>query len=462
MNNILLVDDERELLTILSRILKKEGYNVLVSYNGKEAIEMLDNNDILVIVTDIKMPDMSGLELLDYIKEKFPDIPVIVTSAYGDIDTAIDAIKRGAFWYLSKPFNNKELKLLIKNAIEKEILKQESRRLREELSLYSGYGELIGISRPMQIIYDIIRKVAPTDSSVLIEGESGTGKELVARTIQQNSPRRNAPFITINCGSLPENLLESELFGYKKGAFTGAIQDKIGLFEAANKGTIFLDEISETSPSLQVKLLRVIQFKEIIRIGDVKPRKIDVRIISATNRNLEEYVRCGKFRSDLFYRLNIVNIKLPPLRERIDDIPMLAEYFLKRITSLMKKGHNIRFTDEAIQALQAYSWPGNVRELENIIERAVILGQGNTITEDLIKKMLPQGHSSIIGIPKTYEEFKQKKRELISRLEYDFALNAIKDSHGNISRAARKVGIDRSNFSKLLVKYNIDPDEYRK
>ncbi|MDD5091352.1 MAG: sigma-54 dependent transcriptional regulator [Candidatus Wallbacteria bacterium] len=334
--------------------------------------------------------------------------------------------------------------------------------MKSESPLYSGYGSLIGLSPKMREIYELIEMVAEKDSTVLIEGESGTGKDLVARTIHERSLRQNKPLITVNCGSLTESLLESELFGYKKGAFTGADHDKVGLFEAADGSTIFLDEISETSTLLQIRLLRVVQFREVVPVGDVHPKPVDVRIIAASNRDLNQEVLNGRFRQDLYYRLNIVDIKLPTLRERLEDLPMLVLHFLTQITERI--GRKLPKIDKnAMALLQDYSWPGNIRELENVVEKSVVLTKSDIITDSHIRKVLPviRNNEEIVRIAHTYSELRKLKKQSNDKIEHDFVCLALRRSRGIVSRAARDVGMDRGNFQKLIHKLNIDPERYR-
>ena len=458
---ILLVDDERELLKIMSKVLMKKGYEVECAENGNDALKMLENNNFSIVLTDLMMPGMSGLDLLEIINNKYPNIDVIVASAYGDIETAVTAVDKGAFWYLAKPFSNNELVLLIKKSLERKKLLVSNKKLESKLKDYNCYGQIIGKSPKMQEIYSHIEAVAPTDSTVLIEGESGTGKELIAKTIHEHSKRAKNDLIIVNCGSISENLLESELFGYLKGSFTGADSNKIGLFDAADNGTIFLDEISETSPALQVKLLRAVQYKEITPVGATKPHQVDVRIIAATNRELVKEVEKETFRKDLYYRLNIVNIKLPPLRDRNEDIPLLAKHFMKIISGRMNR-KPLKFDEHSLQLLSEYSWPGNIRELENIIERALILSTTDRLDTELLLKILPSHNNPIpLRAPKDYEELKKNKKEIFKNLEMKFVDSALNKTSGNVSKAARLVKMDRGNFQKLINKLKIDPKKYR-
>lgn len=379
METLLIVDDERNYLIVLEDLLSEEGYEVVTAETAPKALEILQSQELDLVITDMKMPGMDGMALLDNIHTQHPDLPVIMMTAYGTIEKAVEAMRKGAFDYIMKPFKNEELKLTIRKGVEHYRLIRQNRHLSRELQERYQFSNIIGKSAPMQRIYELIEKVAPTKATVLITGESGTGKELIARAIHYNSTRQDHPFISVNCGALPENLLESELFGHEKGAFSGAVSQRRGRFELAHGGTLFLDEISEMSPSLQVKLLRVLQEMEFERVGGSQTLKVDVRVVAASNRDLKAEIAEGGFRSDLFYRLNVVHIGLPPLRERTDDIPLLVNHFLDKYRK--ESGRSaLEMEPEALRCLFEYSWPGNVRELENVIERAVILAAGDRIT----------------------------------------------------------------------------------
>ncbi len=378
MQTILIVDDEKNYLLVLEDLLSEEGYRVLTADSAQKGLEAAQSCDLDVLITDMKMPGMDGMALLDSIHSKNPDLPIIMMTAFGSVQKAVEAMRKGAFDYILKPFKNDELKLTIRKAVEHHDLVRRNRFLTQELQERYQFSNIIGKSAPMQRIYQLIEKVAPTKATVLVTGESGTGKELIARAIHFNSTRRDQAFITVNCGALPENLLESELFGHEKGSFTGAVNQRKGRFELANDGTLFLDEISEMSTPLQVKLLRVLQEMEFERVGGSQTLKVDVRMVAASNRNLKAEVAEGRFRSDLFYRLNVVHVQLPPLRERTDDIPLLTNHFLAKYTRGDGRP-SISIDPEAMRHLLEYSWPGNVRELENVVERAVILSSGDKI-----------------------------------------------------------------------------------
>lgn len=384
---ILIVDDQQSILDVLSIMFKREGYEVFTALSGPEALDVVRNDSVDLAIADIKMMPMDGIAVLEGIKEIDPEIVVVMMTAYASIQTAIDAMKKGAFEYVIKPFKMDELRLLVRRGLEQRSIIEENRSLKRQIQQKYTFERLIGSSRQMQELFSLIRKVAPTYSTILIYGESGTGKELVARAIHYNSKRRDKAFEPINCAALPEPLLESELFGHVKGAFTGAYVDKQGLFVAADKGTIFLDEISAMSTAMQSKLLRVLQEKEIKRVGDTKHRKIDVRVIAATNENLAESVRKGTFREDLYYRLSVIPVEVVPLREKREDIPLLARHFLDEQNE--KTARNRKISPEAVAVLMSYDWPGNVREIENVIERATTLCEGDVILpEDLPPRLL--------------------------------------------------------------------------
>jgi two-component system response regulator PilR (NtrC family) len=369
---ILVVDDESSMREMLSIMLRKEGYQVVAAEGRAEAAVQLARGAVDLIVTDVKLPDGDGIEILRHVKAASPETVVIVMTAFGSTETAVAAMKLGAHDYLVKPVDIEELKIVVRNAFQLQQLQQENLLLRTEFQSHHGLEHIVGASPPMVEVFKMVRAIAPTPSTVLINGESGTGKELIAKALHTLSPRGVAPFVSINCGALPESLLESELFGHMKGAFTDAHQNKKGLFEAAHRGTLFLDEVGETPPAMQVKLLRALQERRIRRVGGTEEVDVDVRVIAATNRPLEPRVKERAFREDLFYRLNVIPIHLPPLRERRDDIPMLAGQFLRRFAEEMGKKVN-QISPEAMRKLVSYSWPGNVRELENVIERAVAL-----------------------------------------------------------------------------------------
>jgi len=379
MENILIVDDEKSILDLLSVVFKKEGYGVKIASSGVQAREILEKENVDLVITDIKMPQTSGMDVLKFTKGLNPETPVILITAYGSIKQAIDALKAGALDYVVKPFDVEELKILVARGLEKLRLKQENILLKRDLKDRYAFEKMVGKSRTMQEVYSLIEKVATTDSTVLITGESGTGKEMAARAVHSLSPRRDNPFVSINCAALPENLLESELFGHAKGSFTGAVSEKKGMFEAATRGTLFLDEVGEMSPWTQVKLLRAIQERLVRRVGGNDEIPIDVRIIAATNQDLKKRIEEGKFREELFYRLNVISFEMPPLRKRTEDIPLLIAHFLEKYCTKLGKPLK-RMTPDVFGLLEAYHWPGNIRELENVVERVVAIEDRETIT----------------------------------------------------------------------------------
>lgn len=429
LKKILVVDDEAPLREILQRgLTQMGGYWVEGAQNGQEAIEKMEKEIFDLILTDLMMPEMDGMELLKIIKGTRPDIPVIMMTAYGSIDTAVEAMKTGANDYITKPVDLRDLMLRISKVHQENLLLQENRLLRQEVKKKFQFSNIIGKSRKMQEIFTLIEKVAPSNSTVIIYGGSGTGKELVAKAIHYNSPRAERPFIPFNCSAIPETLVESELFGHMKGAFTGAIQTKKGLFEEANGGTLFLDEIATILPSVQVKLLRVLQEKEVMKIGSTERIKIDVRMIAATNEDLEANMKKGKFREDLFYRLHVFPIFLPDLKDRKEDIPLLAYHFLDLYAKEAKK--EIKgISKEAMDLLLDHAWPGNVRELENAIERAVIMAEGELLMPQDLPKDLAEGTSFLIrrGV---------KERKSLDEIKAEYILQILRETNGNKKIAA--------------------------
>ncbi|MBU4263994.1 MAG: sigma-54 dependent transcriptional regulator [Proteobacteria bacterium] len=395
MHTILVVDDEPNYLIILAEILRDEGFEVFAAENGEKALEIVRSTDLDLVLTDMQMPVMGGMELLRQIKTINRNLPVIMLTAYGEVDKAVAAMREGAFNYLTKPFKNDELIANITKAVEHYSLLRENTRLRSEVKKRYSFAEMIGKNKQMQLLFNMIEKVAPTSASVLITGESGTGKELVARAIHNYSLRDKEPFISINCAALPESLLESELFGHEKGAFTGAIALRKGRFELADRGTLFLDEIGEMALSLQAKLLRIIQERTFQRVGGTQEQKVDVRIVAATNKDLKEEVEANRFREDLYYRLNVLHVHLPPLRERIEDIPLLAEHFVSKFARRLNK-LELKIAPATLRLLTTLPWVGNVRELENTIERASILCLNNTILPEDVQ---PEGNTAKLSTP---------------------------------------------------------------
>jgi DNA-binding NtrC family response regulator len=458
---ILIVDDETVIRDGIKRVLEGDQFEVETCKSGHIAIERLQEKDYGLIITDLKMPDMNGIEVLKAVKALQPDIPVIIITGYASIDTAVEAIKNGASDYISKPFAPDLLLEKVQNALSQRSMPQDEIGLKQEISLHHGFHQFIGESKEMQKVYQRIMRVAATNSTVLITGESGTGKELTARAIHENSPRKEKPFVAVDCSSLAETLLESELFGHVKGSFTGAAQAKTGLFQIADGGTLFLDEVSNISLSTQAKLLRVLQERKITPIGGTQLVPIDIHLVAATNRNLRTMVNEGIFREDLFFRLNIIPIELPPLRDRTQDIPILIRHFLKKYTTEI--GKKIRGVAPDVQSfLENYSYPGNVRELENMIERAVVLAEGDIIRNEdleLWDSKETTSNSVIDHIPMNAEELKEMKRHIrdhaIESLESLFVRNALERNNWNVTRAAEETGILRPNFQSMMKKLGI-------
>lgn len=457
MNKILVVDDQKTVCYSLQRFLQSEGYNVVTTTSPKEAITMVDTESPDVVIMDVKMPEMDGLEVLKIIKEKNPKIQVIMMTAYSTTEKAIEAMKAGAYEYLIKPFENDELLNYIRAAIKtKEIM--EATVTFDETATSPSADLIIGKSKKMLEIYKLIGRIAPTDATVLITGESGTGKELIARAIYHYSKRSHKPFLAINCAAIPEELLESELFGYEKGAFTGADIKRIGKFEQYSGGTIFLDEIGDMSLNLQSKLLRVLQDGTFQRLGGTETIKTDVRIIAATNKNLEEMVKKGHFREDLYYRLNVIRIDIPPLRERKEDIKDLALYFIKKNNDRL--GKDIKgITTDALNKLQEYPWPGNVRELENVIQRAMVFCKGDYLSLECIEELQAQPLKTCLSIEKAIENlvdaiFKEgcpeRFQDLINKIEVSIVKRALELTKGNQVQAARLLGISRNTLRKKI------------
>lgn len=452
---ILVIDDEEIVRVSCIRILQPEGYDVKVVKSGIEGLKVIEKENFDLVLTDLKMPDMDGIEVLKKAKEGWPDTEIVVITGYGTVSSAVQAMKFGAFDYLEKPFTPDQLLLVVSRALERKRLIIENLQSRQEsISLYR-LENIVGTSKEMQKVFQMIATVAPAVTTVLLTGESGTGKELVARAIHYNSPRKEQPFVVVDCGTIPDNLIESELFGYMKGAFTGAVASKKGLLELSDGGTIFFDEIGNLDLSTQAKLLRVIQEKEFRPIGGRESIKVDVRVITATNKNLEYMIKEGSFREDLFYRLNIFPILLPPLRERKEDIPLLSDHFLKRYSEYLGKEVN-HISADAMKILISHDWPGNVRELENTIHRATLLCMGKTIRPEHLTLLESKSQNEI---PKTSEELKERKKDIrsksIEEIEKAFIFEALKKNNWNITKASVAVGMQRSNFHALMKKYDI-------
>ncbi len=441
---VLVVDDEPEMRSLVQEVLQEHGYSVEVAESGREALKRLSEQGYGVVVTDLRMKEMQGIELLSEIKRSYPDVNVILMTAFGSVETAIEAMKQGAYDYLTKPVKNEELVLVTERAARDAALRREVGRLRREVLKEYSFHQILGKSKAMRDLFDLIRRVADSPTNVLITGESGTGKELVAKAIHYNSDRRDAPFVPVNCAAIPEALLESELFGHVRGAFTDAKADKRGLFEEAHKGTLFLDEISELPLMLQAKLLRAIQEHEIRRVGATRPVSVDVRIIAATNLNLTEEVKGKRFREDLYYRLNVIEIRLPPLRERKEDIPLLVEAFLRRCAEAGRKPVQ-GISEPALALLIDYQWPGNVRELENVIERAVTLTRG----EKIVPEDLPTAVQGARGERRVIDDAAERTLPLAD-VEKEYILRILEKTGGNKYQAAHVLGIDRKTLYRKL------------
>jgi len=446
--NILVVDDEKDICMALKFLLTKEGYDVKEAYNGEEAVERIKQENFDIVMTDIKMEKMDGFEVLKQAQKISPDTAVIMMTAFASVVSAVEAMRSGASDYITKPFINDEIRLTIRRILQNRDLQMENQILRRELSQRpAAFTNIIGNSEALYKVFTVMEKVIPSKSNILITGESGTGKGLVAQAIHESGPRKDKPFISINCGAIPENLLESELFGHKKGAFTSAVEDKKGLITMANGGTLFLDEIGELPSSLQVKLLHVIQTKELTPVGDTRVITVDIRIIAATNADLMQRVKEGKFREDLYYRLNVIEIRMPALRERRDDIPVLIKHYLQIFAKEADK--SIKDIDyEAMQALLAYDWPGNIRELRNTIERATVLEDGELITiHDLPDKFRTM---DIEGVSTS------SLRQALDDFERDYIRRSLAENKGNKETAATKLGIDLATLYRKLKKLRIE------
>ena len=452
MNKILIVDDEINMRLVLTTMLKKEGYEVASASDGQEALQILKSGRIAAVVTDLKMPNIDGMELLNHITSQHPVIPVIMITAHGTVATAVEALKKGALDYITKPFEIDELKNVISKAIKTRTLKENELFLPPEEIERSG---IIGTSKRTLEIFEAIKRVASTTTTIMITGETGTGKELVADAIHYNSPRKNNPLIKINCAAIAETLMESELFGYEKGAYTGAVITKPGKFELAHKGTLFLDEVSEIPRDMQVKLLRVIQEQEFERVGGLRTIKVDVRIIAATNQNLLQQVGAGNFREDLYYRLNVFPIDVPPLRERKEDILPLVDYFVDKFNK--KLALAITVDSEVKEILLRYEWPGNIRELENLIERMMLLAQNNIVT----LKEIPNEFKTAVDkaiITQTDDSkkpFKDFMRSHMEDVERQMIIKCLEESGGNVTKAAKELGMSRKGLQLKMIKYGL-------
>ena len=454
-HRILVVDDEESMREFLCILLQRDGYLVEAVGDGQQAINRLKDQTFDLIISDIKMPRLDGFGVLDYVKDRCPGTAMIMITAFSTTEQAVDAMKKGAYDYITKPFKNEEIRLVVENALERMDLRRENLQLKKELGQRFSFSNIIGKSKVMQDVYNLIEKVAASKVNVLVTGESGTGKELVARAIHYNSDRREQAFVAINCGAIPENLLESELFGHEKGAFTGAVQQKSGLFEVADGGTLFLDEIAELPAMMQVKLLRVIQEREFRRVGGTRDLKVDVRLVAATNKDLGQAVFAEQFREDLFYRLNVIQIALPPLRERREDIPLLVRHFLGKLAG----NPDLPVPDDVMRRLLDYHWPGNIRELENSMERCVVLGRGESMSEDSLPPQIrgsvePSGDRSLTALPEDGLDLDA----YLGAIEKDILLKALDRTGGVRKRAAELLGITFRSIRYRLAKFDIEVD----
>jgi two-component system NtrC family response regulator len=461
---VLIAEDEEKMRRILELNLQDQ-YRILFAKDGEEALRVFKENEVNLLLTDMRMPERDGLSLLHEVKRLRPEIPVILITAYGTIESAVNAMKEGAFDYLLKPIKMEEVELVIERALLHADLVDKNRHLEEEIKSLYGLDTIISKHPRIIEVMEIVRQIADSKATVLIEGESGTGKELVARAIHLNSQRSGFPFIVVNCSAIPRELLESELFGHEKGAFTGAGKRKIGRFELAHRGTLFLDEIGEMPKELQAKILRAIEGYRFMRVGGTEEIDVDVRLITATNRDLKAAVEAGEFREDLFYRLHVVSIKLPPLRERKEDIPLLVSHFIEKHKKEVKERH-LEISKNAFQALKNYQWPGNVRELENCVLRAMLLARSDQIElEDLPPELRGEEGELFRPVPRDSKELKhmkwQLKRKAEDELERLFLREALKRNRGNISKTALDVGMDRRQLQNLIRKHKINVKEYR-
>lgn len=445
---VLIVDDESGILETLRILLKTEGFIPFTAHGGRQGIEKIDELKPDIVLTDVRMPDVTGVQVLSHARQVDSEIPVILMTAQATLQSAMQAVNEGAFYYIQKPFRNDELVAILKRAAEHRRLRVENQSLKQEIRRRdkSDSSRPIGRSKSWLEVLRLAETVAPTDSTVLITGESGTGKEVIARYIHDLSARTENSFLSINCGALPESLLESELFGHVKGSFTGAVKDKAGLFSAANNGTFFLDEIGETTPSTQVKLLRVLQQREVIPVGATEALPVNTRVLAATNRDLEEEIKRGAFRADLFYRLNVIAVHLPPLRQRTDDIPLLADSFLARSGQARHEAPKV-LAEDTLDALMAYAWPGNVRELENALERAVILSSGDTIRPDALPERVTARRAEPLVSERT------PVSPTLEAIERAYIQWVLQNEGGNKSRAADMLGIDPSTLYRKLARY---------
>ncbi len=455
-HKLLIVDDEESIREFLEIMLKKEGYEITCAEDGAKAIEALSKKNFHMVISDLQMPNVTGIELLKHVKDNYPDTVFMMITAFGTTENAVEAMKMGAYDYLTKPFKLDEVRLNIQNALRSNTLELENRSLKKELVKEYSFANLVGNAPAMHKVYDLIKRVSGTSSNVLVTGDSGTGKEMVAKAIHYNGPLKDKPFISVNCGAIPENLMESEMFGHKKGSFTGAVVDKAGLFEAADGGTLFLDEVGELPLTIQVKLLRAIQERMIRRVGATDDLKVDVRIIAATNRDLLKMVNDGTFRQDLYYRLNVIDIKTPSLKDRKEDIPLLVHHFLKKYNERLTKTV-VGISDEAMEVLKKYDYPGNVRELENIIERTVALEGGATILPESLPPFVntPAGRKLASSNEIQVTEAGVDLDKIIGQIEKELIIKAVHQANGVKKRAAKLLNITFRSMRYRVEKYNL-------
>ena len=468
---ILIIDDERAARYGMRKALESQGYEVAEAEDGESGLRQVEWFAPDLVICDISMPGMDGMTFLRRIGDADDPPPVIMITAYGSERVAVDAMKEGAYEYISKPYEVDELRLVVRNALEKVRLERENRALRFEVARRGGFGEIVGESPVMEKVYDLISKVSPTDVTVLVQGESGTGKELVARAIHEGSARKDGPFVSMNCAALPRDLIESELFGHEQGAFTGASKDRPGKFELAHGGTLFLDEIGDMSLDTQAKVLRVLQERTFERLGGSKSIEVDVRVISATNKDLPQEIAEGRFREDLYYRVKVVEVLLPPLRERREDIPLLAQHILRRFNE--RHGRSVEgISPEAMHVLMEYDWPGNVRQLMNVLERAVILTQGDVLESTHLSMDQAESRFEVSeeveqsGVPEPYGRgedlsFQEAKREAVRSFEIDFLSAALKEHRGNVTRTASQLGMKRQSLQQKLKELGLDAAGFR-
>lgn len=457
--SVLVVDDKPNMLKMLSTMLGDE-YEVRTCENGREALKKFRDMPSDIVLSDIRMPDMDGMEVLRKIKEENPQTEVILMTAFADVSQAVEAVKEGAYNYVKKPFEPEDMLITLEKALERKRLKERTRMLQQEVEEKYGFPNIVGQSEPMRQVYELAHKAAATDTTVLITGESGTGKELFAKAIHYSSSRSKNRFVAINCGAVPKDLIESELFGHVKGAFSGATKDKQGLFEEAHEGTLLLDEISELPLELQVKINRAIQEREIRRVGDTRSRRVDVRLLASTNRDLARAVKESNFREDLYYRLNVFPLRLPPLRERKGDIPLLVDYFLREFAG--DQADEIQVEPDAMQQLLCHDWPGNVRELRNVIERAVVLADGNRVTPD---SLVLDGQPIRAGQdedPMTELPYREAMDRMSTNCQRQYLVEVLKKYGGNVTKAAEHAGIERESFHRLMRKCDIRSEEIKR